>query len=133
MDRTPKMRTVDLESALLKRLDGEIGFGCFHVLIMVFGSMILLCLSLGTITTSLVMPVNERDLELSSSRKGGIEAFLFVGMLVGSLLFGWLSDACGRRTALLWAIPFTGASLLFSAFSFHWAFFLVMVFCIGVG
>lgn len=124
------MRTEDQESALLKKLDGV---GCFHVLILILGCIIALCLTFGIISISLVMPVNERDLELNSSRKGGIEACLFMGMLVGSVLFGWLSDSCGRRVALLWALPLTSASLLFSAFSFHWAFFLVMVFCIGVG
>ena len=133
IDRTSKMRTEDQESALLKKLDGEIGFGCFHVLILILGCIIALCLTFGIISISLVMPVNERDLELNSSRKGGIESCLFMGMLVGSVLFGWLSDSCGRRVALLWALPLTSASLLFSAFSFHWAFFLVMVFCIGVG
>lgn len=128
------MKTAEnLESDVLNRLDHDVGFGCFYLLILFLGGGISLCSTLATVSVSLVMPVNGNDLELSSSRKGGIEACLFVGMLVGTISFGWLADAYGRRTALLWALPLTGAGLLFSAFSFHWVFFLLMVFFIGVG
>lgn len=127
------MKVVEPENVLLKRLNDEIGFGCFHVLILVLGSCIALCVQVALISISLVMPVIGSDLELSSSRKGGIEACLFVGMLFGAMVFGWFSDVYGRRTAMLLALPVTGASLLFSAFSFHWVFFLVMVMCVGIG
>ena len=127
------MKLDERENIVLKRLDDEIGFGCFHLSILLLGSCITLCVNSAVISISLVMPVIGSDLELSTSRKGGIEACLFVGMLFGTVLFGWLSDAYGRRTALLLALPVTGTSLFFSAFSFHWVFFLVTVFFVGFG
>ncbi|EDO47528.1 predicted protein, partial [Nematostella vectensis] len=39
----------------------------------------------------------------------GIQSSFFAGMLIGSLLSGWLADACGRRTCMYLGAAFMGA------------------------
>ena len=59
-----------------------------------------------------VLPYYAKELGTKGADIGGLETVYGIGQIVGSLFFGWLSDARGRKTVLL--LSFLGAAIGYS-------------------
>lgn len=51
---------------------------------------------------SLVLPAAEADLQLTERDKGALSSCVFLGMLVGGLVWGPMGDRIGELPAVLW-------------------------------
>lgn len=62
---------------------------------------------------ALALPSISKDLQLSSVMAGALSTFTLLGMGIGGVLAGWLSDRIGRVRVVWWAVftftAFTGA------------------------
>ena len=58
---------------------------------------------------------------------------IFVGMLIGSYLWGTLADAFGRKVTLMTAMLLNGVCGLISAMSPNFEFFLIFRLLSGIG
>jgi MFS transporter, VNT family, synaptic vesicle glycoprotein 2 len=63
-----------------------------------------------------IMPVAECDLNLSTSDKGILSAIGYVGVILSSHLWGFLSDTKGRRKTLITSLLTAFIATVFSTF-----------------
>ena len=72
---------------------------------------------------------------LSSDEKGLLTASIYMGMLIGALVGGRLSDSLSRKGTLICSILLSGTMGLLSAFapSFNWLFVMRTITGVGVG
>lgn len=87
---------------------------------------------------SFLLPTTAQcDYELTTARKGWLNSSLFIGMIVGGMLWGGMSDQYGRKRSLVVALLLNGVCALGSAFipagHFEWFFVLRIISGIGVG
>lgn len=110
-----------------------------HVLLLVVLAFAVTIDVMKPITLGFVAPgmAREYDLRSPANPTGGHPAALLplagiVGTVIGSLLWGWLSDRVGRRASILFAgIVFVGTAVCGAMPSFEWN--LVMCFVMGLG
>ena len=76
---------------------------------------------------------SEGSIHLSSIEEGALVAIVFVGMMVGSLVWGSLADLAGRRICLIISLSFNGVSGLASSLSPNFPLLLTFRFLSGVG
>ncbi|XP_072020579.1 synaptic vesicle glycoprotein 2C-like isoform X2 [Amphiura filiformis] len=89
--------------------------------------------SVEIVSVSFLLPAAEQDLNLSSTDKGVLNSIIFVGMLVGSLLWGSLADIQGRRKVLIYSLSVNALFGLLSSFAQEFWLFLILRFFSGVG
>lgn len=75
----------------------------------------------------------ECDLELTDARKGSLISALFVGMMVGGMLWGSMADARGRQPALVFALGLNASAGLAVAMSVNYYQMVINVVLCGVG
>lgn len=80
---------------------------------MVLSGTVLAATILETLAISFVIPV-ACDLNLNTTEKGLLSAISLIGVIMSSLLWGYLADTKGRRRVIL---PTLFLSFVFSAFS----------------
>lgn len=98
---------------------------------------LLVTMSLGTLMIYLLYFLEDR-LNIASSQaakeQGTILALYFVGGVVTSIGFGWLSDRTGRRKLIVYSSAlFTGVGLMISLLSHDMAMFTTGVVLAGMG
>jgi MFS transporter, VNT family, synaptic vesicle glycoprotein 2 len=98
---------VDFDEAIKK-----CGFGKFNYILIVLCGSLMGCGFIELSSVTFVMPVAECDLQLSMSDKGILSAIGYVGVILSSHLWGFLSDTKGRRQTLI------GSLLIASVFTF---------------
>lgn len=104
--------SVEYEEALKK-----CGFGKFnYVLIFLCGSL-MGCGFLELTSINFVLPVAECDLKLSNSDKGILSAIGYVGVILSSHLWGFLSDTKGRRKTLIASLLIATSLTIISTFA----------------
>ncbi|XP_022107882.1 synaptic vesicle glycoprotein 2C-like isoform X2 [Acanthaster planci] len=109
------------------------GFGKFHVLLVILCGWANASDAVEILSVSFLLPAAEKDLELTSYRKGVLSAIIFVGMLVGGYMWGALADINGRRRTLLFSLTTNAFFGLMSSLSQIYWLFLLMRFMSGVG
>ena len=62
-----------------------------------------------------------------------LAAITFVGMMIGAVIWGTLSDSIGRRRALLSALLFNAIFGLMTAFMPTYGIFMTTRLCSGIG
>jgi MFS transporter, VNT family, synaptic vesicle glycoprotein 2 len=77
------------------------GFGKFNYVLIVLCGSLMGCGFLELTSVTFIMPVAECDLNLSTSDKGILSAIGYVGVILSSHLWGFLSDTKGRRKTLI--------------------------------
>nr|XP_021190186.2 synaptic vesicle glycoprotein 2C [Helicoverpa armigera]XP_049693332.1 synaptic vesicle glycoprotein 2C [Helicoverpa armigera] len=111
-DETP----VTFEDALEKT-----GNGVYNILLVMTCSLILLAIGIDLFGFSLVVAA-ACDLELTVFQKGILTSLPFVGILLVSYLWGYVSDTRGRRFTLVIPLLLSFILSCISSLSPHWLF-----------
>ncbi|WP_455646832.1 MFS transporter, partial [Leuconostoc sp.] len=82
---------------------------------------------------SFMMPLLKAEWTLNETQLGLVGAITSVGMMLGALLCGKLSDHFGRRRVLMWTLVLFSLSNLALAFAPNLAWFMVIRFITSVG
>ncbi|XP_019729478.1 synaptic vesicle glycoprotein 2B [Hippocampus comes] len=109
------------------------GFGCFHWLLLLVCGWANASDAVEIVCVSFLLPSARCDLLLSSSDMGLLTASIFLGMMVGGYVWGYLADRRGRRNVLVVSLSVNGLfGGLASAAPWFWLF-LLLRFISGVG
>ncbi|KAF7648998.1 hypothetical protein LDENG_00148750 [Lucifuga dentata] len=109
------------------------GFGLFHWLLLVVCGWANASDAMEILCVSFLLPTARCDLLLSSSDMGLLTASIFLGMMIGGYLWGYLADQRGRRRVLVLSLTVNGLfGGLASLAPWFWLF-LLLRFISGVG
>ncbi|XP_008292775.1 synaptic vesicle glycoprotein 2B [Stegastes partitus] len=111
----------------------EAGFGLFHWLLLVVCGWANASDAVEILCVSFLLPTARCDLLLSSSDMGLLTASIFLGMMVGGYMWGYLADQKGRRKVLIVSLTVNGLfGGLASVAPWFWLF-LLLRFISGIG
>ncbi|XP_045893539.1 synaptic vesicle glycoprotein 2B isoform X1 [Micropterus dolomieu] len=111
----------------------EAGFGLFHWLLLVVCGWANASDAVEILCVSFLLPTARCDLLLSSSDMGLLTASIFLGMMVGGYMWGYLADRRGRRRVLVVSLTVNGLfGGLASVAPWFWLF-LLLRFISGIG
>nr|XP_046249826.1 synaptic vesicle glycoprotein 2B isoform X2 [Scatophagus argus] len=111
----------------------EAGFGLFHWLLLAVCGWANASDAVEILCVSFLLPTARCDLQLSSSEMGLLTASIFLGMMVGGYLWGYLADQRGRRSILVVSLTINGLfGSLASLAPWFWLF-LLLRFISGIG
>ncbi|XP_030281248.1 synaptic vesicle glycoprotein 2C [Sparus aurata] len=111
----------------------EAGFGLFHWLLLVVCGWANASDAVEILCVSFLLPTARCDLSLSSSDMGLLTASIFLGMMMGGYLWGYLADQRGRCRVLVVSLTINGVfGGLASLAPWFWLF-LLMRFISGIG
>ena len=112
-----------------------VGFGLFHILLLLGVGVALSSDAVEIISISFVLPflrqVNE--LGLVEWQTGLLSAIIFLGMLFGSYIWGGLADITGRRQTLIVSLTVNGVFGGISSLSPNFYVLLLFRFVSGLG
>ncbi|XP_076373081.1 synaptic vesicle glycoprotein 2C-like isoform X2 [Tachypleus tridentatus] len=109
------------------------GFGRFQWLLLLVCGTANASDAIEILCVSFLLPSAECDLHLSSSDKGWLSAVIFIGMMIGSYLWGTLGDYFGRRIVLVTALLFNGGFGCLSSLAQTFPVFVVIRLFSGIG
>ncbi|XP_008409421.1 synaptic vesicle glycoprotein 2B [Poecilia reticulata] len=111
----------------------EAGFGLFHWLLLAVCGWANASDAVEILCVSFLLPTARCDLLLSSSDMGLLTASIFLGMMVGGYMWGYLADQRGRRKVLVVSLTVNGLfGGLASVAPWFWLF-LLLRFISGIG
>ncbi|KAK5927619.1 hypothetical protein CgunFtcFv8_012756 [Champsocephalus gunnari] len=111
----------------------EAGFGLFHWLLLVVCGWANASDAVEILCVSFLLPTARCDLLLSSSDMGLLTASIFLGMMVGGYMWGYLADQKGRCRILVVSLTVNGVfGGLASVAPWFWLF-LLLRFISGIG
>ncbi|XP_068595671.1 synaptic vesicle glycoprotein 2B [Brachionichthys hirsutus] len=113
----------------------ETGFGLFHALLLAACGWANASDAVEILCVSFLLPTARCDLRLSSLDMGLLTASIFLGMMVGGYMWGYLADQRGRRRILVVSLMVNGLfGGLASLAPWFWLFLLLrLISGIGVG
>ncbi|XP_076589114.1 synaptic vesicle glycoprotein 2B [Chaetodon auriga] len=111
----------------------QAGFGLFHWLLLVVCGWANASDAVEILCVSFLLPTARCDLLLSSSDMGLLTASIFLGMMVGGYMWGYMADQKGRRRVLVVSLTVNGVfGGLASVAPWFWLF-LLLRFISGIG
>ncbi|XP_005814222.1 synaptic vesicle glycoprotein 2B-like [Xiphophorus maculatus] len=111
----------------------EAGFGLFHWLLLAVCGWANASDAVEILCVSFLLPTARCNLQLSSSDMGLLTASIFLGMMVGGYMWGYLADQRGRRKVLVVSLTVNGLfGGLASVAPWFWLF-LLLRFISGIG
>jgi putative MFS transporter len=120
------------DADLLHRFDTA-KFGKFHILLMVLTGSCWSWAAYGVTVIGFILPSLKTEWNVSSSALGFMAGIGMLGMLVGSVAAGTLSDHFGRRTILTWIMLYLGLMFVLSAAAGSFSILLILRFFTGMG
>lgn len=108
-----------------------LGFGFFHVILLLINGTALLSDAIEVLSISFVLPVLNKKEEYGVGDLGEalLSSVIFIGMLFGSYIWGSMADIVGRRTTLIASLTVSAVFGFISAFSpWFWLFVLLRFF-----
>ena len=84
-------------------LENRVGFGKYQYITYFFASLTHFSDGSEIVGLSILLPVLKNEWKISDDDQSILGSVLFFGILVGSILGGYVSDKLGRRTALLYS------------------------------
>lgn len=113
----------------------RVGFGKFQILMACFVGLAWSADAMEMMLLSFIGPSMRCDFEVSSKQEGAMTSVVFAGMMLGAPSWGVMSDARGRRPAMLASAATTLAAGVGSALggTFGWVLFFRFVVGIGLG
>ncbi|CAH0554072.1 unnamed protein product [Brassicogethes aeneus] len=127
MTEVPKRKNVDYEEAIECT-----GFGKYNILLIIACGLSLLSSNIESYSIGYVLPSAECDLSLTTTTKGILTTATFVGILISSLFWGYLSDKKGRRTLICKTLFMTFLASALSSFMPSFWGFVVLRFITGI-
>ena len=121
-----------VQSAFDQILDSRVGYGSYQRVAYFFIGLIALADEAEIITLSIILPSLKKEWNLSETHQGYLGSVLFFGILVGSVLIGFLSDKIGRKKALLISSGLEFAFGVGSSFVKNFSTFMILRFILGV-
>ncbi len=109
----------------------HLGFGFFHILLLLINGTALLSDAIEVLSISFVLPVlnDPEEFGVGDSEEAVLSSIIFVGMLFGSYIWGSLADIVGRRTTIVCSLTVSAIFGILSAFSpWFWLFVLFRFF-----
>ncbi|XP_030587404.1 synaptic vesicle glycoprotein 2C [Archocentrus centrarchus] len=111
----------------------ETGFGLFHWLLLVVCGWANASDAVEILCVSFLLPTARCDLLLSSTDGGLLTASIFLGMMVGGYMWGYLADQKGRCKVLVVSLTVNGLFGGLASFAPWFWLFLLMRFISGIG
>lgn len=90
-------------SAFDSILENKVGFGKYQYISYIFIGLTQFSDGSEIVALSILLPVLKNEWNISDEKQGLLGSILFLGIFIGSLLGGWISDKVGRRLALFHA------------------------------
>lgn len=111
----------------------EAGFGLFHWLLLLVCGWANASDAVEILCVSFLLPTASCDLQLTSFDKGILTASIFLGMMVGGYLWGYLADQRGRCRVLGVSLAVNGTFGALASVAPSFWLFLLLRFISGVG
>ncbi|KAG7473318.1 hypothetical protein MATL_G00094400 [Megalops atlanticus] len=111
----------------------EAGFGCFHGLLLVVCGWANASDAVEILCVSFLLPTARCDLQLSSADMGLLTASIFLGMMIGGYVWGYLADRKGRRKVLVVSLTVNGVFGALASLAPRFGLFLLLRFISGLG
>ncbi|KAG6938773.1 synaptic vesicle glycoprotein 2B [Chelydra serpentina] len=111
----------------------ECGHGRFQWTLFFVLGLALMADGVEVFVVGFVLPSAEKDMCLSSSNKGMLGLIVYLGMMVGTVLWGGLADKLGRRKCLIISLAINAAFAFLSSFVQGYGFFLFCRLISGFG
>ncbi|KAL5769091.1 hypothetical protein ACOSQ2_015874 [Xanthoceras sorbifolium] len=111
----------------------HVGFGNFQGLVLVYAGLGLVAEAMEIMILSFIGPAIKSEWALSSSQETLLTSVVFAGLLVGSYLWGFVSDHYGRRKGFLGIAMLASVTGLLSAFSPNYLSLVTLRGLVGIG
>jgi putative MFS transporter len=120
------------DATLIHRFDNA-RFGKFHLLLMILTGSCWSWAAYGVTVIGFILPSLKIEWNVSSRALGFMAGIGMLGMLVGSVAAGTLSDRFGRQKMLVWIMIYLGAMFVLSAMAGSFSILLILRFFTGMG
>uniref|UniRef100_A0A8C1IWG8 Synaptic vesicle glycoprotein 2 n=1 Tax=Cyprinus carpio TaxID=7962 RepID=A0A8C1IWG8_CYPCA len=127
-DQASSRKKLSYEEAVEKA-----GFGLFHWLLLVVCGWANASDAVEILCVSFLLPTARCDLHLTSADMGLLTASIFLGMMVGGYVWGYLADRRGRRSILVISLAVNGIFGAVASLAPSFWLFLLLRFFSGVG
>ena len=121
-----------MKPTLIHRFDNA-KFGKFHLYLMLLTGSCWSWAAYGVTVIGFILPALKTEWNVSSSALGFMAGIGMLGMLVGSVAAGTLSDHFGRRKMLTWIMIYLGMMFILSAAAGSFSVLLILRFFTGMG
>ncbi|XP_053128488.1 synaptic vesicle glycoprotein 2B isoform X1 [Hemicordylus capensis] len=111
----------------------ECGHGRFQWMLFIVLGLALMADGVEVFVVGFVLPSAEKDMCLSSSKKGMLGLIVYLGMMVGAVLWGGLADKLGRKSCLILCLSINSTFAFLSSFVQGYGFFLFCRLISGFG
>lgn len=116
----------DLEEAIEKYKIGK-----YNYILVIVSGWLMACSFIDLTSINVVFPVAQCDLKLTTADKGILGSIGYVGVILSSPLWGFLSDTKGRRTVLIPTLLVAFIMTLLSSFVNNFWYMLALRFLNG--
>uniref|UniRef100_A0A8C1Q2U0 Synaptic vesicle glycoprotein 2Ba n=1 Tax=Cyprinus carpio TaxID=7962 RepID=A0A8C1Q2U0_CYPCA len=111
----------------------DCGHGRFQWTLFTVLGLALMADGVECFVVSFALPSAEKDMCLSNADKGMLGLIVYVGMMIGAVLWGSLADKLGRRQCLLYALAINCIFSFLSCFAQGYGIFIFLRLCSGIG
>ncbi|XP_060116243.1 synaptic vesicle glycoprotein 2B [Heteronotia binoei] len=111
----------------------ECSHGRFQWMLFIVLGLALMADGVEVFVVGFVLPSAEKDMCLSSSNKGMLGLIVYLGMMLGAVLWGGLADKLGRKQCLILSLSINAAFAFLSSFVQGYGFFLFCRLISGFG
>lgn len=130
-EQTEPAAALDQTSAL--RAFDNARLGRFHHILTVLSGLCWVLAAYGVAVIGFLLPSIRAEWGISAGQLGLLASITMVGMLIGSVAAGILSDRCGRRTTLTWTLLYLGLVFLVSAAAWNYPTLIALRLLTGMG
>ncbi|XP_027016953.2 synaptic vesicle glycoprotein 2Ba [Tachysurus fulvidraco] len=131
-----KLASLESEETLAEQYESmmeDCGHGRFQWTLFTVLGLALMADGVECFVVAFALPSAEKDMCLSDANKGMLGLIVYVGMMLGAVVWGGLADKLGRRHCLLNALAINCIFSFLSSFAQGYGIFLLCRLCSGIG